>query len=319
MAGETTVTPGKTFTSIEAITHTKLNLLGTPSVTLDDGAVTVDQRDTHLKPKNATSNHSLGQVNQGSAVTAAGGELLTLGTDEQVQRFNLDAGSGAYTYNIDFDKSGAWEGAAWWVFLDKEASINPTITFRDGSAGSTIASYNGVTKEERYLVFVYDGTNWKETMDALESSSSGHEYGSIYVSEGSTNIVLATQNAWQQVTQFAANGQANVIVPDHTEDHLTISGAGVYEVSFSCSFSGTGSDTYEVGVFTNNGGTEFEELGVQRKLGTGGDVGDTGSATVAVNLGAGDTLELWARAIDGDTKNFTVSHAALTCFKIADL
>lgn len=43
----------------------------------------------------------------------------------------------------------------------KAASTNPTITFRNGSGGSTIISINNGTAQNIYVSFIFNGTDWK--------------------------------------------------------------------------------------------------------------------------------------------------------------
>lgn len=162
MSGEMTITPGKVFTTDEAVTYTKLNLLGAPTGQIDADAITTRERESHLKPCDDASNHAWGKVNSVSTVSAGATLDLVVGTDKSIQRFDFDAGGGAYTYYIDLDllSSDLFEGAMFHLRIDKAASTNPTITVRNGTAGSTLKSINGASAEFWTLDFVYSGSAW---------------------------------------------------------------------------------------------------------------------------------------------------------------
>lgn len=107
----------------------------------------------------AGSNAAVGLVNSTSA-SSADTDLLTVGTDNQVQYYTLSAGVGAYTYNIDLDTTDAYEGSVFYINIDKAASTNPTINVRNGSGGSNILSINNASAENYGTMFIFDGTNW---------------------------------------------------------------------------------------------------------------------------------------------------------------
>lgn len=126
-----------------------------------DGASTGIAIDT-LRPYATGANIGTGKVTTPAAITAAATNTLTVGTDDQVQEFFFQAGAGAYTYNIDLDYTGAFEGAVFWLKINKDATTNPTITIRDGAAGvgGTFASINNANAENYCAMFVYEGSRW---------------------------------------------------------------------------------------------------------------------------------------------------------------
>lgn len=105
-------------------------------------------------------NVGLGQVNSPATITAAATNLLTIDTDEQVQRIDFGAGAGIYTYNIDLDLTDAFEGACFWLYISKAASANPTIRVRNGSGGANLISLNNGLAQNYSMMFIFDGTNW---------------------------------------------------------------------------------------------------------------------------------------------------------------
>jgi len=113
------------------------------------------------------SNAGVGLVNAPAQIDSAGTDLLTVGTDNQVQRYDFAAGGGAYTYNIDLDDTNAYEGAAFYIYIHKAASANPTINVRNKSGGSNIISLNNGNEEDYGCIFVFDGTDWQKLIVCL--------------------------------------------------------------------------------------------------------------------------------------------------------
>ena len=109
------------------------------------------------------ANWGLGKVNAPAQISAGATLQLTAGTSKQVQYLDFAAGGGAYTYNVDLLKGSgtAIIGSVMYFNIVKAASTNPTITFRNGSGGSTIISINNASAQNIYCSFIYDGTNWK--------------------------------------------------------------------------------------------------------------------------------------------------------------
>ena len=109
------------------------------------------------------ANWGLGKVNAPAQISAGATLQLTAGTSKQVQYLDFAAGGGAYTYNVDLLKGSgtAIIGSVMYFNIVKAASTNPTITFRNGSGGSTIISINNGTAQNIYVSFIFNGTDWK--------------------------------------------------------------------------------------------------------------------------------------------------------------
>lgn len=104
---------------------------------------------------------AVGRITSNAQVTAAGTDLLTVSTDDAIQRYDFAAGTGSYTYNIDLaNGSEAIEGATFELYISKDNSPNPTINIRNGSGGSNLISINDANTESWYVVCRHDGTNW---------------------------------------------------------------------------------------------------------------------------------------------------------------
>lgn len=107
-----------------------------------------------------------GRLTAPAQISGAATNLLTVGTDDQIQVLDFAAGGGAYTYNIDLDTVAAFEGAVFYLKVTKAASTNPTIVVRNGSGGSSLVSLNNANAENYGGVFVFDGTNWNKIIFA---------------------------------------------------------------------------------------------------------------------------------------------------------
>ncbi|HZO57460.1 MAG TPA: hypothetical protein VFB63_32410, partial [Bryobacteraceae bacterium] len=119
-----------------------------------------------------------GRLNAPAQISAGATNLLTVGSDDQVQVFDFAAGAGAYTYNIDLDTAGAFEGAVFFIKIKKAASANPTIVIRNGSGGTTLLALNSIAAEVYSGHFIFDGTNWIKWIYTNASSSSPSEVNS---------------------------------------------------------------------------------------------------------------------------------------------
>ncbi len=117
-----------------------------------------------------------------------------------------------------------------------------------------------------------------------------------------------------QVTSFAVNGLSNNATPDHTNDHITITKAGLYKVNISASIESVGGVAYKiaVGVFKNNGAYHFQNLHVSRNLAGGCPISMTGIIDLAVN----DTIEVWTWN-ETDTNNIVVDDITMNLLQIA--
>lgn len=156
---------------------------------------------------------------------------------------------------------------------------------------------------------------------AVKGSASGpvvaSSYGGMYEAGATTVIDVAsagTYYPWVSATAGVVSGTGYVTFTDGTPDSLTIgaNGAGVYLVNVALSYSGTANSTaickvYKEGVAQNN-------CTLKRKLGTGGDVGNTG-LTCLLSLAASDDIALYCTA-DSNGDDVTVQEANLTITRV---
>jgi len=144
-------------------------------------------------------------------------------------------------------------------------------------------------------------------------------HGSIYIDTGvTTQTTNATPGTYDVMTgwntaQGADGISSSGVTPAKASNKITIVETGIYSVEFLCSFSGTGNSTFELQGYL--GGVAQAQLQVQRKLGTGGDVGSAGfSGTIDVTSGSTD-IDIRV-ASDGVSDSFTPVQANLKVTRV---
>ena len=165
-------------------------------------------------------------------------------------------------------------------------------------ADGTLDLYAGTSIELHDATNIGDGTNELQiegTGDAIFVGSAGLPYGEIYCKD---NVAQTTLNsaAKVQVTDFDTNGASNNSTPDHTNDHITITKAGMYLCTISISLVNVAAQAHTIDLllYKNNGATAFNNVHGHRDMTGGG--GDKGSMSLSgiIDLAVNDTIELWA-------------------------
>ena len=138
-------------------------------------------------------------------------------------------------------------------------------------------------------------------------------YGALFENGGGTVINMATSGTYYQWVSSTA-GISNNTTPSAASDDITIgaAGAGVYQIGFSVSFSGSTNTTFHWAIFID--GSKKDELDLERKIGTSSDIGVVASMAL-LTLSAGEVLNL-RTAADGNTKTVTVNHVSLTLERV---
>lgn len=118
--------------------------------------------------------------------------------------------------------------------------------------------------------------------------------------------------AFVKFTGFASEGHYHGVTVSAANDRITVAADGAYRIDFFVSFSGTVSTTFEFSVHVNQ--VDAGEIGLARRLGTGGDVGSASMGGI-LDLNAGDEIEIYVKA-DGAGKSITPQYAQLNVARV---
>ena len=135
--------------------------------------------------------------------------------------------------------------------------------------------------------------------------------GTLYVTGNSTgeSTVDATP---RKIAALATKGVESGLTVDTAGNQITIDTAGDYLVISTISFSGTLTKTFNVTIYKN---TSTTNLALERKLGTGGDVGSAAVSGI-VTCAADDDISLYQSSTDGGTA-FTALDAQLSVVRVS--
>ena len=160
------------------------------------------------------------------------------------------------------------------------------------------------------LVIVDDPGGAAVTKKITLANALNLEYGGIYVTAGAgTQALEAT--TWTKITQFTADGDSSGgVTPAHGTDTITVADAGVYHVSFQCSYTGTNLAVYNIAVYWD--GNRQNQVQIQRKIGTGTDVGSAGTAGHVTVASGSTAFELWLYAAGAADFNLVQGQLVVT-------
>ncbi len=143
-------------------------------------------------------------------------------------------------------------------------------------------------------------TNYVEvstTGDVVFVGTSGLAFGEIYAHSAAADITSVAQNDWDQITAFDTDGLSNNATPDHTNDHITITKAGKYLVTFHwCGSSAAVPHIWAFHIAKNNNGVTFNNV-VSHVTNPVGGRNYSVSATGIIDLAVDDTVELWVKRV----------------------
>ena len=166
-----------------------------------------------------------------------------------------------------------------------------------------------------------NNTQISNTGDVIFNGSGGLVFGEIYGNDTDTTLTISGSGIANkvQITSFNVDGLSNSMTPDHTNDHITITKAGVYLCTLNVSLESTGAGTgAEIGVsvFKNNGATEFTNVHSHRRLSGGGvDIGNIAIAGI-IDLAVNDTIEVWLWN-ETNTEDVIINDATLSLVEVA--
>jgi len=153
--------------------------------------------------------------------------------------------------------------------------------------------------------------------DLVFVNSHGMCFGGIYFTDNA-GVTTLNSIAKVQVTDFDANSVYNNMTPDHLNDHVTITKAGIYKLSVGISVANQAAQSHVliVSVWKNDGGTEFANTRIRRSL-TGGS-GDIGSLSIngIIDLAVDDTIEIWALTDSANDRSVIFVNCSLSLLQI---
>jgi hypothetical protein len=171
---------------------------------------------------------------------------------------------------------------------------------------------NGTTRlgdsTTNYMLVEADG-------DVVFVGGAGLQTAGISVKDNVSAVNLSSASKTQFIffdTNDASNGDA---VPDHTNDHITVGKAGLYQISASITARNNAAQTHDLSldVYINNGATALNNLHAHRTL--SGGATNAGSISLGAGnafLDAGDTVELWAITNSASPRSVTLEDVVLT-------
>ena len=164
-------------------------------------------------------------------------------------------------------------------------------------------------------LYVLRGSNdYRASFQALIDAAQATDItadGYLYTHDGST-AQTGVGTSFVKVTGFASEGDAEGIIISAANDQATVPADGVYDIDFWVSFSGTMLVTFIFSIHVN--GLDVGEIGLERKLGTGGDVGSA-SCGGSLALSEDDVITVYIKADDAG-KSFTPHFMGLRVHRV---
>ena len=288
----------------------QIGTFGTLDLTLD----TAETKDFTITE---ASSFDVGAVSVVGSTTGGGKASMTLWSSFKTRDPILNA-NGSIGTAIGFYDPGITAGTSSLGFLINTNSIlNASVLIGAVALPAANLDVRGDTR-------MGDSTTNYTTVDATGNmvfvGGGGLPFAEIYCFDGNTTITISGTGIANkvQVTCFDTNGVSNNMTPDHTNDHITVTKAGMYKCSVSTSIDSlTGSTAkFAMGVFKNNGATHFQNLHFHRNLpaGAGGNSGSA-SMTGIIDLAVNDTIEVWAWN-ETNTQNFVVDDITMNLIQI---
>lgn len=139
-------------------------------------------------------------------------------------------------------------------------------------------------------------------------------YGEIYVKDNTDTMTLNSA-AKVQVTAFNMTGVSqNGIIPDPTNDHITINQSGAYLITISAAAANAAAQAHvlDLSAWKNDGATEFNNIHAHRSL--AGGSGDIGSISLSgiINGTVNDTIEVWADTSAAANRDVIISDITMS-------
>lgn len=182
------------------------------------------------------------------------------------------------------------------IAIEHDAIVNAELHEPKGVSAATVNQ-----------VYVSDGASsgaWTNSNSLVGAS----EYAAIYTADGSTASAAITTPV---ELALETNGPGSVVVPDATNNRITLTTAGDYYIDFSLSYTGSASNAVWQFHARLDGVESY--VGIHRKIGVGSDVGSCSFSGI-VTATAGQQLTIYAESDTSST--ITVSDAQLSAILV---
>lgn len=141
-------------------------------------------------------------------------------------------------------------------------------------------------------------------------------FASIHVHDNTTAQSIPTGATYTKSTAFADNGYNLNCTADASNDKITITQTGYYQVQGAFCFSaGNNNTVWRLSLFVD--GVEFEEIHVHRKISSAGDVGASAFTGIILVSTVPIDIDVRARHDSGGAVNLTITYGNLSIAKIA--
>lgn len=158
-----------------------------------------------------------------------------------------------------------------------------------------------VQDRNEYVLYLRANGVWYQFRERGNSPSCGN----MYADDTAIVVTCTTLDVFYDITPFEGSIMTGGFA--WNVDELIVPATGWYIVEHHGSFNGTAAITYHISVY--NGDTKIPNLSVERKIGTGNDIGAY-SANGLVELKVGNRLSMKVAA-SSNGSNFTMNHGGL--------
>ena len=200
-------------------------------------------------------------------------------------------------YILPSGSSGDWSGYDTYVaiYVDGWIYMPPAVGMRPWVEDAADQKY-------------WNGSAWA----SYGGTPTPVDFAEIYIKDGSTaQNGLGTTPVLME--NWAADGESESSTPDFANNKITVGTTGIYKVHLSLSFSGTANAEFQA--FVRIDGVE-SVLGLQRKMGSGGDIGSA-NTTGLLSLTAGEDITVYIETDDGGAGDaITAVQAHLAMFRL---
>ena len=216
-------------------------------------------------------------------------------------RLTQDLSSG-YGLRVDRDIAEVGSRPLLSFINDNATDTQATLSLQNDGSGTHITT--GATNED--LEIDPNGSGETVVTGGLTSDNS---FGELY--DPSTVISTATANYYTLSGWTAGQVTSGTLDTDST---ILVEQAGTYLINFSMSFThATNNTVVHISAFNSTTNTEFINIETERKIGTGGDLGNVGGTGMVV-LAANNKVCIRAKA--DNTGNLTINHGNFNLIRI---